>query len=206
VRLLATFLVSFLAAGLSAAALATAPALAHLDAGEPYTHRSCPPSPATRTDPVNVVFHAWGTWGRAEAQVEAHAGWSVTSGSTQSFVGHGACLAMHAQRASGHASRYHVRIRGQHPDPALGWVALAAAHHEDFVLFPIPCGHAVDANGPEGSGFDQGRDELLRAFAGAGHEVSLAWWGNTRSFKQCDGDWAASDGWTAFIRLHRVSE
>ena len=72
---------------------------------------------------------------------------------------------MHAQRASGLGARYHVRVRGQHQDAALGWVAVAGAHHEDLVLVPIPCGHAVDSNGPSGSGFDQGRNELERRFA-----------------------------------------
>ncbi len=189
----------------SAAVFGVAPALGHFDATDRYTHRACPASAANRTDPVNVVFSAWGTWGRAESQIEAHAGWTSTSGSIQSFVDHGGCFSMHTQRASGLGSRFHVRVRGQHQDPTLGWVAAAGAHHEDLVLFPIPCGHAVDSNGPGGSGFDQGRDELERRFAVAGHAPSRTWWGNTQSFKQCDGDYAASDGWTVFIPLHQVS-
>ena len=112
---------------------------------------------------------------------------------------------MHTQRASGLGSRFHVRVRGQHQDPALGWVAVAGAHHEDLVLFPIPCGHAVDSNGPGGSGFDQGRDELEQQLVAAGHVSSRVWWGNTQSFKQCDGDYAGSDGWTVFISLHQVN-
>ena len=112
---------------------------------------------------------------------------------------------MHAQRASGLGARFHVRVRGQHQDAALGWVAVAGAHHEDLVLVPIPCGHAVDSNGPSGSGFDQGRNELERRFATAGHPTSRVWWGNTQSFKQCDGDYAASDGWTVFVALHQVN-
>jgi hypothetical protein len=184
--------------------LAGSPALAHLDTADRYTHNACPPSAANRVDPVNVVFTTWGTWGRAESQIMSHAGWTATSGSTQSFADHGACLPMHAQRASGHGSRFHVRLRGQHPDETLGWTATAAAHHEDTVLFPVPCGHAVDSNGPGGSGFDQGRDELESRFTPAGHSSYRVWWGNTQSFKQCDGDYAASDGWTVFIELHQV--
>jgi len=38
----------------------------------------------------------------------------------------------------------------------------------------------------------------------AGHSSYRVWWGNTQSFKQCDGDYAGSDGWTVFIELHRV--
>jgi len=189
----------------SAVVVGAVPALAHFDASDRYTHHSCPASVTNRTDPVNVVFTTWGTWGRAANQVEAHAGWTSSSGSPQSFVDHAGCFAMHMQRASGLGSRFHVRVRGQHQDPALGWVAVAAVHHEDLVLFPIPCGHAVDSNGAGGSGFDQGRDELERRLVAAGHISSRVWWGNTQSFKQCDGDYAASDGWTALVSLHQVN-
>ena len=181
------------------------PALAHLDTTDRYTHRACPGTAANRTDPINVVFTTWGTWGRAESQIEAHAGWTSTSGSPHSFVDHGGCFSMHTQRASGLGSRFHMRVRGQHSDSTLGWVAAAGAHHEDLVLFPIPCGHAVDSSGLGGSGFDQGREELERRLVAAGHSSSRVWWGNTQSFKQCDGDYAASDGWTAFIGLHQVN-
>jgi uncharacterized protein YfaP (DUF2135 family) len=180
-------------------------AQAHFDATDRYTHRACPAAAPTRSDPVNVVFHAWGTWGRAQSQVESHAGWRTSSGTDQFFVDHGGCSVQHAQRASGEGSRFHIRLRGQHWDPALGWAAAGAVHHEDLVLFPIPCGHAVDANGSRGSGFDQGRNELEARFAAAGHATSRVWWGNTQSFKQCDGDFAASDGWTTYVRLHQVN-
>ena len=122
--------------------LAGTPALAHFDGADRYTHATCPASAANRVDPINVVFTSWGTWGRAESQVESHAGWTATSGSTQSFGEHGSCSPLHTQRASGNGSRFHVRLRGQHPDATLGWTALAAAHHEDVVVFPLPCGHA----------------------------------------------------------------
>ena len=181
------------------------PAFAHFDVSDRYTHRSCPATVANRTDPVNVVFTGWGTWGRAESQIESHADWSATTGTTQSFVDHGSCFPMHSQHASGQASRFHVRLRGQHPDAVLGWTTTGDAHHEDLVAFPVPCGHAVDSNGPGGSGFDQGRDELEGRFSAAGHSTRWEWWGNTQSFKQCDGDYAASDGWTVFIQLHQVN-
>ncbi len=189
----------------SAVALGGTPALAHFDAADRYTHKACPASAANRIDPVNVVFMTWGTWGRAESQIESHAGWTASSGSAQAFTDHGSCASMHTRRASGHGSRFHIRLRGQHADATLGWTALAAAHHEDLALLPLACGHAVDANGPAGSGFDQGRDELLRRFTDAGHSSSRVWWGNTQSFKQCDGDYAGSDGWTVFIQLHQAS-
>ncbi|MDQ3381490.1 MAG: hypothetical protein M3546_14435 [Actinomycetota bacterium] len=187
-------------------ALVGTPALAHFDAAARYTHKACPASAGNRIDPINVVFTTWGTWRRAESQVEAHVGWTAVSGSAQHFVDHGGCAQTHTQRASGQGSRFHARLRGQHADPTLGWTATAAAHHEDLVLFPVPCGHAVDANGPSGSGFDQARDELERRFTSAGHVSSRVWWGNTQSFKQCDGDYAASDGWTVFIQLHQAGD
>jgi hypothetical protein len=190
-------------AGLSA--LAGGGALAHFDSGDPYTHASCPASFENRVDPLNVVFTRWGTWGRAESQIQSHAGWTATSGSAQSFVDHETCRPLHTQRASGEGTRFHIRLRGQHPDEVLGWSATGDAHHEDAVVFPVPCGHAVDSNGPGGSGFDQGRDELAAAFTGAGHATQRMWRGNTQSFKQCDGDYAASDGWVAFIELHQVN-
>lgn len=187
------------------ALLNVAGAPAHFDSSGRYTHRACPGEASNRADPVNVVFRRWGTWGRAVSQLESHAGWRATSGSQQLFVDHGGCAAQHAQRASGEGSRFHARIRGQHWDEGLGWAAAVGAHHEDLVLFPVPCGHAVDANGPGGSGFDQGRGELEARFVAAGHVASRAWWGNTQSFRQCDGDYAASDGWVAFVVLHQVS-
>jgi hypothetical protein len=188
------------------AAFATAgSAPAHFDDLEAYTHKACPATVANRVDPINVIFTGWGTWGRAVSQIESHLGWTATSGSTQSFADHGSCYAMHAQRASGQGSRFHVRVRGQHKDTELGWTATGDAHHEDFVTFPIPCGHSVDSNGPGGSGFDQGRDELERSFAGAAHATSWLWRGNTQSFKQCDGDYAGSDGWAVLVELHQVN-
>jgi hypothetical protein len=190
---------------LAALMVVATPAQAHFEATSTYTHRTCPAAPATRVDPINVVFHSWGTWGRAVSQIEAHAGWTETWGTTQFFVDHGTCRALHAQLASGSGSRFHVRVRGQHPDDVLGWTATAAVHHEDLVLFPIPCGHAVDSNGSRGSGFDEGRDELRDRFAAGGHAWYRMWWGNTQSFKQCDGDYAGSDGWTLFVELHQVN-
>ncbi len=108
--------------------LAGTPALAHFDEADRYTHGACPASAINRVDPVNVVFTSWGTWGRAESQVESHAGWTAASGSAQSFAEHGGCGPMHTQRASGHGSRFHVRVRGQHPDAALGWTVFIELH------------------------------------------------------------------------------
>src|SRR3989442_1255458 len=96
------------------APLLARPALAHFDASSKYTHDACPGTADNRVDPINVVFTKWGTWGRAVSQIESHAGWTDTSGSAQSFLDHGSCYPMHAQRASGSGTRFHIRIRGQH--------------------------------------------------------------------------------------------
>jgi hypothetical protein len=84
---------------LAAAGLATivaAPAAAHFDSSLNYTHSDSPATSENRVDPINVVFTSWGTWGRAVNQIEAHAAWSDTSGSGQTFVDHGACHPVHA--------------------------------------------------------------------------------------------------------------
>jgi len=177
----------------------------HFDNSAPYTHGGCPGTTSNRIDPLNVVFWDWGTYDRVFSQIQSHAGWNDDGGSSQTFVDHSTCYAMHGQRASsGIAStRFHIRIRGQHSDPSLGWTATGDAHHEDLV---ITCGHAVDSNGPSGSGFDQGRNTLRTYFSNAGHSISTNnFWGNTQNFKQCDGDLAGSNGYTTFIQLHQVN-
>lgn len=189
---------------LSALLITVAPASAHFDTGM-YTHHGCPAG-KDRIDPINVVFYGWGTWDRAVSQIQSHAGWTHSSGSAQTFVDHGNCYAMQAQRASasGISTRFHVRLHPIHRDPTLGWTTVGDAHHEDWVNFP-PCGHAVDSNGPNGSGFDWGRRQLRILFQAGGHQWEGYWWGNTQNFRQCDGDWARSDGITVWINMHQVN-
>ena len=190
-------------AAVAASVVSVAPALAHFDATDRYTHRVPRDGLEPRRSGERRV-HGVGHLGSGGEPDRGARGLDVVDWSSQSFTDHG-CSSMHAQRASGLGARFHVRVRGQHQDAASGWVAVAGAHHEDLVLVPIPCGHAVDSNGPSGSGFDQGRNELERHFATAGHATSRVWWGNTQSFKQCDGDYAASDGWTVIVALHQVN-
>jgi hypothetical protein len=182
----------------------------HFDPSSKWTWGSGNCAPGTAVDPINVVFYNWGTTGgsydRVANQVVSHTGsWVFVSGTGQNFKDHGDCYSMHGQRASGGNldSRFHVRFRGQHEDPGpLKWTATAGAHHEDIIW----CGHAVDQNGPGGSGFDQGRQELVnRVGVASGHTFYYSWWGNTATMYQCDGSPAASDGATAFILLHQVN-
>lgn len=197
--------VAFLGA---ASLLVTSSATAHFDTTSRYTYDGvC--GHDSRVDPLNVAFYTWGTWGRAEDQVQAHAGWSDDGGSHQLFSDHSACYDQHTQRASDgiSSSRYHIRIRGQHDDPSWGWTATGDAHYEDIVypecgFFP---GHAVRENGPTGSGFDWGRNQLAVSMGSAGHYYYYAWAGSTQNFRQCDGQYARSDGNAAMIQLHQVN-
>lgn len=151
-------------------------------------------------DQSNRGADVWkGNRGAAAAarNTRVHAGWSNTSGGTQSLYVTAApglltCQSMKYQRASGAWSRFHVRFWRVPESSGSSKLVPAGAHHEDFV-WSCP-GHAVDSNGPTGSGFDWGRRELVDRFQAGGHWAEGKWWGNTRNFKQCDGDWAGSDG------------
>lgn len=149
-------------------------------------------------DPVNAVFKGNRGAAAAARNTVVHTGWSNTSGGTQSlWVVKDAgpvwtCQAMKYQRASGSWSRFHVRYWRVPESSGDSKLSPATPHHEDFV---VSCpGHAVDSNGPTGSGFDWGRRELVDKFQNGGHTAEGKWWGNTQNFKQCDDDWAGSDG------------
>lgn len=170
------------------AGVVAAPALANFSTSVYTYKKDC----STAQDPVNYVFYgptAW--WSNAAAHVQHHTDWTNTSGGTQTNFAHGNCYYMGTQRASGTYSRYHVRLFWAHDNGSGTYYTAADPHHEDFVWY---CGHAVDSNGSNGSGFDQGRRRLnyLMSF---GHYTTSNYWGNTRNFKQCDGDWAGSNGY-----------
>jgi hypothetical protein len=181
-----------------------ASASAHFNTGL-YTHNGCPGTNTNRVDPINFVFDIWGTWDRAMSQMRTHSGWYDQGGSTQTFVDHGNCYQMISQAASAgvSSSRFHIRLHPIHHDDYVGWTSVGDAHHEDFVWY-CP-GHAVDSNGSNGSGFDQGRRQLRTAFSNAGHSWTSVWWGNTQNFRQCDGDYAGSDGYTVWVDLHQFN-
>ena len=169
----------------------------------PYSLRSCPASYRDQSDPVTVLFVGEGWALRSLNHIEFHTGWDNESGPSQRFQSHGECGDMHGQRGSGglFSSRWHVRVRRTaHADATYGTTSLATPHHEDFVWY---CGHAVDKNGAEGSGFDQGRRRLARLMAESifHDESGLRYWGNDRDFKQCDGDWAGSNGYVRYIAV-----
>jgi hypothetical protein len=108
-------------------------------------------------------------------------------------------------------SRYHVRLwfvksTLNNEDGVVKTVG--TPHHEDFIPLNArnACegatslgDHAIDQNGPEGSGFDQGRRKLAQSFRITTHKVKREFWGNTERFKQCDGGVASSEGWGVVI-------
>ncbi len=170
-----------------------------------YTHGGCPGTSANRIDPINFFFYNWGTYDRSLSQMRTHAGWYDQGGSSQSFVDHSTnCNTMIAQAASGGitSSRFHIRLHPIDYDAAYGWTTVGDAHHEDLVWY---CGHAVDQNGTNGSGFDQGRRQLRMAMEAGGHAWTSTYWGNTQSFKQCDGGYASSDGYTVLVNTHQIN-
>lgn len=181
------------------------PAGAHFQT-YPYTLKGCPASFDRQVDPITNVFYG-GAWGAHTLNhIQAHAGWSNTSGSTQYFSSHSVCGEMAGQRASGGltSSRFHIRIRKTYDaDNTWGITSRGDAHHEDFVWY---CGHAVDKGGQgvgPNSGFDQGRRAIYNAFYGIAHHhfAGNVYWGNTRLFRQCDGDLAGSNGYVGWFRV-----
>jgi hypothetical protein len=170
----------------------------------PYTLNECPAAYDHQVDPINDVFYANATEDRVLNHLAFHAGWADTGGSTQSFSSEGVCGEMAGQLASGYVfeSRLHIRVRRTYDaDATWGITARGDAHHEDFVWY---CGHAVDKGGASSgvsSGFDQGRRAIYDALSGIHTYAGTAYWGNTREFKQCDGDYAGSNGNVGWWRI-----
>lgn len=176
-----------------------------------YSVTSCPASYSKQVDPITIVFtrNAIGT--RTFNHIEAHTGWSspATGSSHQYFASHGYCGQNDEQKATAcsgnngnNCTRYHIRARKtEHADTTWGTTGVGTPHHEDWVW---SCnygsgGHAVDKGGVNtggASGFDQGRVAIYNAFRYTYHTLEqVSVWGNTREFKQCDGDYAGSNGY-----------
>ncbi len=175
------------------AALANAPPAAGHFQLALYTQTGCFSSDV---DPVTNVF--WDAGGfLATNHLEHHTGWHNGQGSSQWFTSHERCFQHHAQRAGGGltASRFHARVSPL-LDTAPWSYAAGAAHHERFTY----CGHAVDETVNGWSGFDAGRRALYQAMLGT-HEYDYVNYGHTRQFRQCDGDYAGSNGIVGWWRI-----
>jgi hypothetical protein len=191
------------------AVLAGAPALeAHFSSGL-YSHKrsDC----ESRTDPITVVFYGYADADRTNNHIKFHAGWGGGTGGGQHFASHGVCGAGTRHAESGTFTRYHIRMRKTyHGDATWATTTTGTPHHEDWVS---TCnwglgGHAVDKggvsqSGSNWSGFDMGRKRIFQALYGkTGHNFAGSVnWGNTREFKQCDGDKAGSNGTVFWFRI-----
>jgi hypothetical protein len=195
-----------------------------------YTYSASDCRASSFVDPINAIF--WGGAAgvsNAAEQIEDHTlfsygledGWIVNpAGGPQYFRDHGNCTSMDTDRADanvGPYSRFHIRLEGLSNHGGPGRMTIGDAHHEDYIAPFQGCGvlggHAVDKGTkenptPQGSGFDQGRRRLVKAFRkyGRHHEVSVVSAGNTDPRKQCDGDWAGSDGKVAFFNVGHQSQ
>ena len=93
-------------------------------------------------------------------------------------------------------------------------MTVGTPHHEEFVPYlkiVNSCkgvtgkgSHAIDEGGinqGKDSGFDMGRHRLKSRFDEAGHPTQPEEWGNTYEKRQCNYNYAGSDGWGVTIRV-----
>jgi len=169
-----------------------------------------------RVDPVTVVFTNLATTDRVNQNVNAHT--DLDNGATpfgaQNFGVNGTCESQTVDKSSCSywtCTRWHIRGR-QSPvtHATYGSTTASTPHHEDWVwyspwnncnIYGYGGNHAVDSNGPGGSGFDQGREHILSGFVSGGHVYETLFWGNTDPFVQCDGDTASSNGTVYYIKI-----
>ena len=170
--------------------------------GYSYGNSTC----TDRKDPVTVFFVKHGFTSYTNDNIKHHT--SLDAGSSpgaQKFWRSGQCLSQTIDRSNCViivCNRKHIRGRlSAFSTSVHGWQHGTTPHVEQWKPLP-PCwgNHAVNGNGPNGSGFDQGR-EYFRARFNPSHGVSFYYWGNTQSMQQCNGNWAGSNGWVINIFL-----
>lgn len=176
-----------------------------------FSNESCS---SNLVDPVGVVFA--GTNASAENAGNAmayHANWYYGGAAGQSLnvfrqTSSRICKPSNDGRNSvglgpQGTSRFHARY----------WLSREIGGYPKTVATPhyerVTCGtnHAVigNGNGPGGrSGFTYAKHELKQLFELGGHATSSVYWGNTRSFQQCNGNWAGGDGYLAVIYLNHL--
>lgn len=206
-------------------------ASAHLDPGTDqsmYTYGSSNCAVESRKDPINLVFvgvNGLSSDVREHAARSNHGGWDNHDGGTQYFIDHfGICQPHDDQSASGTLDRYHMRynqgdIDGSPDwDPTWRYYTLGAVHYEEFKSFEewpdcFPSNHAVLGNDedPGGlGGFNLGREQVWALWVTQARDHSVLAdaqsdgdWGNIQRFKQCDDDYAWSDGQLSLPRHPR---
>lgn len=198
-----------LAAAATLALTLPSAAAAHFNSGL-YSHRA--DNCASRSDPITVVFYGYATGSRSLNHIRFHTGWGGGSGGGQYFASHGICGAGTQHAENGTFTRYHIRMRKTYDADTTwrGTTTVGTPHHEGYIGYG-GCFHAVDRGGVSqpypynqgNSGFDQGRKRIFNALYGeTGHTFMLAEnWGNTQEFKQCDDDWAGSNGTVFWFRM-----
>lgn len=144
-----------------------------------------------RADPVNIIFRA-GHPDQVLAAVRRVLGWHTIAGGPMSFQIGGAEAATAHQLGfeMGNGGRVHLRIAGATLFNEQGSYVAVAVHRDETVK----CGHV-------GRGFDELRDQVVRAFRAAGYPVTLTLVDNNRSGPHCDGSITPGDGVVAVIDL-----
>jgi hypothetical protein len=184
-------------------------------------------------DPIGAVFYGsaarWDVVGSRsdhKGDVERHTGWSTHAGEApQWYRDADNCWVPSGQLASRSGpfhSRFHIRMWEKIGlDQKARHEVVATPHHEDWIYSTqhIGCNkfgvgnHAIDHGAVDrgagdrtqnGSGFDWGRRELASHYTGSRHhDVTYTYEGNTRSVKQCDGEYAGSNGNVVWISMGR---
>jgi hypothetical protein len=178
-------------------------------------------------DPISLVYYGDAAANfRVTQDLRRHTGWFDVGGDGGQRVpdGHGNCMVMWDALADHHnvppSGRFHIRIwsgngEANHKDEQGRYETIGTPHHEDYhrpdVIPPIEgCGvrggHAVDMGTKEnptreGSGFDQGRRRIRQRVNTRRHDVKLVYLGNTRAFRQCDGEDAGSNGNVLWVSI-----
>lgn len=156
----------------------------------PYTQANNQNCTTSATDPINFAFKGSnGGLSNSKTLLEFHMGWYNSSGGQQdlkvktSSSGY-ACRDQGGQRASGSTTRYHTRLWQIPYSLQVGKKKTAGdAHYEKFIY----CGHATRS-------FTGAIDKMINNFSFGGHAIEYDYWGNTRSFRQCDGSYVGSGG------------
>jgi hypothetical protein len=182
-----------------------------------YTHDTCTNwnLESTRVDPINYVFFVWGTIDRVHNQVLTHGyghgyNWNNRDGSPQKFISHSTCYPQDSQHADHPetSGRSHFREKAMHWDSTLGYTEIADAHHENIVWCGYIFKHAVDSGTGSDSGFNKGRANVTNeVFANTAHMTGSyqIYFGNTQPMRQCDGKYAASDGYARMMTIHQIN-
>lgn len=177
------------------------------------------------TDPVSLVYYGDAARSvRTVMDIKKHLGWIPRNADSQYIRDHGDCRGMYTDPGSApnDKTRFHVRIWGMQSKDTHGrWETVGTPHHEDWIPFekdpscgkPFGGKHAVDKGAVdtdkpsdrtrEGSGFDQGRRKIRQKVNTRQHDIKLVDARNTRSFVQCDGDPAGSNGNVLWVSMGR---